>query len=340
MDNLDDFGKNIDDFGKNTNSKKYPFNYESANIVKAVDPQTSKVKEEVKVNEFNQWQLLSNNTYTASFPTVNSIPSGMYELFNDDNGKILFKQKSINSDEFIFFPDSQLDRIIQEIDKFWTLKDAFKKYKFTYKRGILLYGKAGVGKSVLLYQAIFNLINEGNGIVINVKCHPNQLINAIETFKKIEPSKNVIVIIEDIDAYIYNYGEESVLSFLDGESSCENTLTIATTNYPEKLDKRIVSRPRRFDRVIKINLPTDEMRKIYFEKKLNLVNGEINKYVQATKNFTFAAMTELVISTKCFGNDFDESVEICKNLLDNKVSREDYENNKLGFNSNTGAIQC
>ncbi len=285
----------------------------------------------VIANEFNQWQLLSNNTFTASFPTVESIPSSMYELLQDDMGRLLFKQKNINADEFIFFPDSQLEEILKEIDKFWAIKENFKKYKFTHKRGILLYGKAGVGKSVLLYQAIFNMINQNSGIILNVKCHPSILISALENYKKIEPNKNVIVIIEDLDAYIWSHGEESVLSFLDGENSCENTLTIATTNYPEKLDPRIVSRPRRFDRVIKINLPTDEMRKLYFEKKLNITNGEVEKYVQATKEFTFAAMTELVISTKCFGKEFDESIELCRTLLNNKVSSEEYSDNKMGF---------
>ena len=42
------------------------------------------------------------------------------------------------------------------------------------------------------------------------------------------------------------------------------------TNYPEKLDKRVKSRPRRFDRVVKINNPNKEMRKKFFEIKLIL----------------------------------------------------------------------
>jgi AAA+ superfamily predicted ATPase len=304
----------------------------------AINPRFNKCEEvkttgnkNIVANEYNQWQLLSNNTFTASFPTVRSIPSAMYELSQDDSGRLLFKQKTINADEFIFFPNSQLDEVLKEIDKFWAIKENFRKYKFTHKRGILLYGKAGVGKSVLLYQAIFNMINQNSGIILNVKCHPSMLIAALDNYKKIESDKNVIVIIEDLDAYIWNHGEESVLSFLDGENSCENTLTISTTNYPEKLDPRIVSRPRRFDRVIKINLPTDEMRRIYFEKKLNITNGEVEKYVISTKDFTFAAMTELVISTKCFEKEFEESVKHCRSLLNNKVSSEEYSDNQMGF---------
>jgi SpoVK/Ycf46/Vps4 family AAA+-type ATPase len=136
---------------------------------------------------------------------------------------------------------------------------------------------------------------------------------------------------EDLDAYIRNYGEESVLSFLDGENSCNNILTIASTNYPEKLDRRIVARPRRFDRVIKIYPPTDDMRRMYFYKKLNIENEELEKYVTATKDFSFASLSELVISVKCFDKDFDETIQTLKDLSSKKSSSEEYYNAKAGF---------
>jgi ATP-dependent 26S proteasome regulatory subunit len=55
------------------------------------------------------------------------------------------------------------------------------------------------------------------------------------------------------------------LSVLDGENQVDKVLNIATTNYPEKLDRRLVGRPRRFDRLIYIDMPNHVVRREYFK---------------------------------------------------------------------------
>jgi hypothetical protein len=59
-----------------------------------------------------------------------------------------------------------------------------------------------------------------------------------------------------------------LLNILDGIGQMENTIYLATTNYPEKLKERILNRPSRFDRRYKIEKPDSNIRKFYFEKKL------------------------------------------------------------------------
>jgi SpoVK/Ycf46/Vps4 family AAA+-type ATPase len=280
-------------------------------------------------SSYSQYTRLSNNSYMSTYTTIPSLPSGMYEFNFTDRG-IQFVEKPINTDEWISFPNSTFSEILSEIDLFWEQEKAFKEFGFTHKRGILLYGPAGCGKTILVKQAMHNLISSNKGIVINVTTHMNAMKAGIEEIKVIEPNKKIILLLEDVDAHIYQYGEESLLSFLDGEGSQNNILIIATTNYPEKLDKRIVARPRRFDRRIKISMPNAEMRKIYFERKLNIKDKELEKYVKATEGFSFAAMAELVISTKCLNKDFKESVDIIKELINVSVSSSDF-NNKAGF---------
>ena len=106
-----------------------------------------------------------------------------------------------------------------------------------------------------------------------------------------------------------------------------------STNYPEKLDKRIVSRPRRFDRIIKIGMPNESLRSVYFRDKLKM-NGkdeDVAKWVAATEGFSFASLSELVISVKCLGNGFDESVSRLKELTTVKYSSEEFESEDMGF---------
>ena len=132
---------------------------------------------------------------------------------------------------------------------------------------------------------------------------------------------------------IENFGESEFLSLLDGENQIDQVLNIASTNFPERLDSRIVRRPRRFDRIIKVDMPNAAMRRHYFEAKLKLDVESIALWVARTDGFSFGACAELLVSVKCLGNDFDESVETIKALCQNKASSADFNNSHVGFQS-------
>ena len=50
-----------------------------------------------------------------------------------------------------------------------------------------------------------------------------------------------------------------------------------------------------------------------------------------TDGFSFAAMADLVISVKCLGNDFKETINTLKELHHTKLSSESYYSSKAGF---------
>jgi len=229
----------------------------------------------------------------------------------------------LNTDDLVEFTDSITDDILKEIEYFWNSKKIFIEYGFLHRRGYLFYGKAGCGKSALIYL-ICNRIIKRNGIVIICNNNPHHLSIMIKAIRKIEPDRHIVTIFEDIDAIINAYGEECVLSFLDGESQANDILNIATTNYPERLDKRIVARPRRFDRRIKIPEPIESIRREYFKLKLKIGDDEdIEKWVKASEGFSFAGMTDLVIQVKCLNVPFDEAVKKLNNLIKGTVPSSD-----------------
>ena len=105
-----------------------------------------------------------------------------------------------------------------------------------------------------MHQVVHRIIKAGH---VAVFCeHPGFLTRAMEVFRKIEPDRPVVCLFEDIDAIIEMHGDSELLQWLDGSHQINKVINIATTNYPERLDRRIVSRPRRFDRIIKIESPT------------------------------------------------------------------------------------
>lgn len=262
--------------------------------------------------------------------TVKKLKAGTYKIFRTEHGLPVYEPSPIKSDEWLTFRNDLITDVLDEVNKFWERREVFEKYGYMQRRGYMFYGPPGTGKTVLLKQITQKIVQSG-GIVFICDTHPDIVQNGLKYFSRIEPNRNIVCLFEDIDAIIDRYGDSHLLTLLDGEDSIDHVLNIATTNYPEKLDKRLIGRPRRFDRVVKINYPEPEMRLYYFTQKLKVSDNEAKKWVDATDCFTFAAMTELVISVKCLGNPFDQSVKRIRNLLDLKPSSSDFKLTKMGF---------
>lgn len=276
-----------------------------------------------------QYTVCGNDEYVACPSTVKALPSGLYGV-GLSRGDIIYSNKDIKVDSLLKFPNGTADDILKEVESFWKKGPIFTKHGFLHRRGYLLYGPQGSGKTIIVQQVLKDILDKG-GIAF-VCGHPQLLTEGLTTFRKIEPNRSVVCVFEDIDSIVSTYGEDGLLTLLDGENQIDNVLNIATTNYPEKLDKRIVGRPRRFDRVIKIGMPAAEIRRLYFIEKLKLDDEDIEKWVSSTEGFSFAALAELVISVKCLGNSFESSVRTLKALLNSKVSSAEFDGDKkLGF---------
>jgi SpoVK/Ycf46/Vps4 family AAA+-type ATPase len=82
-----------------------------------------------------------------------------------------------------------------------------------------------------------------------------------------------------------------------------------------------VGRPRRFDRVIKVGYPDEGIRRQYFAHKLE--KKEVDKWTKKTDGLSFASLAELIISVKCLGKGFEESIELLNSLQTKEVSSDD-----------------
>jgi SpoVK/Ycf46/Vps4 family AAA+-type ATPase len=275
----------------------------------------------------SQWAYCGPNEFVSIQKTRKTLESGVFRIKVKNNEIIIYKTE-INVDDLLEFPDSLSNTILTEIEGFWNKAANFKKYGFLHRRGYLLYGPAGGGKTSLVQQIIKKIIDK-TGIVF-ICDNPSVLALALAAFREVEPNRNVVCIFEDLDSIIDSFGEDTILSILDGESQIDKVLNIATTNYPEKLDKRLVGRPRRFDRVLKIGMPNVAVRKMYYTNKLGLDDKEIDVWVEKTEGFSFAAMAELVISVKCLGNKFEDALETLSGLM-NKKPTSTNDGRKAGF---------
>jgi ATPase family associated with various cellular activities (AAA) len=242
-----------------------------------------------------------------------ALPAGVYEIKSTSDGELYLSPHEIQTDELIRFEDSRHQLVLGEIQKFWEAKPKFKESGFTHKRGMLLTGAPGCGKTCLLKQVMEDVVAKGD-IVIYTSA-PRMLKNVLSKIKDIEEGRNVLVIMEDIDTII-QYDEQSMLQMLDGDDQQEHVLYLATTNYPQKIPPRIM-RPGRFDRKLEIGPIPEAGRTSYFRLKVarmgTVTEANIREYVDVTNGFSFAQMREFLVSVFCLGYGVKESAARIKN---------------------------
>jgi SpoVK/Ycf46/Vps4 family AAA+-type ATPase len=279
-----------------------------------------------------QWKVVQAGVFEVCGVTAPRLPAGAYGCTLNQYGEVQLVARDLQVDDLIDFSDSLPSKILREIETFWDLGDKFLKHGYLHRRGYLLYGPQGSGKSSVVHQVVHRIIKAGH---VSVFCeHPGFLTRAMEVFRKIEPDRPVVCLFEDIDAIIEIHGDSELLQWLDGSHQINKVINIATTNYPERLDRRIVSRPRRFDRIIKIEAPTATIRETYLGKKLPdlAANGQLPYWVKMTEGLSFAALAELVISVACLGNSLEETVALLQALDDqNPDSKEFNRAGAMGF---------
>lgn len=150
--------------------------------------------------------------------------------------------------------------IVRDVKDFLSLGDWYHQRGIPYRRGYLLYGPPGLGKTSFI-QALAGELDY-NICILNLSENNltddrlNHLMNHI-------PDR-LILLLEDIDA-AFNKREQTdekaytsgvtflgLLNALDGVASAEECITFMTTNHPEKLDPALL-RPGRIDYKVMVN---------------------------------------------------------------------------------------
>lgn len=286
---------------------------------------------------YSQWASLDNGSFLPVNKTVDRLPSGLYEIKSDSQKGIHLQQIHVISEELFVLPSPEIKEIISDIKKFWDGRDTFKKYNYIHKRGILLHGSPGGGKSGIIQLCVKHVIEKMEGIVINIKDHYQvELFDEfIQTVRKIEPSRPLIVIMEDLDALTGEdkYTTSKLLNILDGIKQIDGVIYLASTNYPEKLEERVSNRPSRFDRRYRIDPPNSEIREAYLKSKLpkeDLSKINIKEWVEDSEGFSLAHLKELVISTLVLGNNYEEALSHLKEMK-NKPKNKGNRSGSIGF---------
>lgn len=264
----------------------------------------------------NYWGEKSSNVFIPISIKAPTLPPGKFVITKDYNDNLNYTKIKDEFEHIIYNPTIQAKEILEDVKKFWGYQKFFAANNITQRTGVLFFGTQGTGKSIIVSQITREHIENG-GVVFQgtpQKGDYDSFVEGLRTFRKVEPTRPLICVFEEIDKIIAKTGDSHILGILDGEYSINHMISLATTNHPEDLDPTIVNRPRRFDRIIEIGFPDEETRTTFFKTK-NLNGKELELWVNNTSELSFAAMTELFVLVKAYGRDFEKSLARMKKMM-------------------------
>lgn len=217
------------------------------------------------------------------------------------------------------------EKILQDVQEFMGNGDWYFDRGIPYRRGYLLHGPPGSGKTSFIQALAGHL--DYNICILNL-AEANLTDDRLNHLMNHIPERSILLL-EDVDA-AFNKREQTndqgfnnsgvtfsgLLNALDGVTSSEETITFMTTNHPEKLDSAIM-RPGRVDFKQYIgNATLYQMEKMFlkfypneFDKCSEFV--DYCKSVDKDKHISTAQLQGIFVMNK---NDCDGAIAMMKQV--------------------------
>lgn len=230
---------------------------------------------------------------------------------------LVFEQGSWRKDRALFraIREATFDNLIlapslkeglrDDLTQFFARRDVYARYGVPWKRGVLLVGPPGNGKTHAV-KALCNTL--GVPALYLRSLEPRGMFGSehggiADVFSLARKSAPCVLVLEDLDALLKPTNRSLFLNELDGFADNAGVCVLATTNYPERLDPAILDRPSRFDRTYRFDLPGEPERASYLEywntkqtDALRLSDAGIEALARITYGFSFAYLKELCLA--------------------------------------------
>ncbi|KAF9057961.1 P-loop containing nucleoside triphosphate hydrolase protein [Panaeolus papilionaceus] len=218
----------------------------------------------------------------------------------------------------------------KDVYGFFASEQIYKDLNIPWKRGLIMYGPPGNGKTISL-KTIMKTCSDKGFAPLYVKSFQSYsgeeaAMNAV--FSKARQLSPCVVILEDLDSLINDRNRSFFLNQLDGLEGNDGLLIIGTTNHFERLDPGLSSRPSRFDRKFKFDDPDASERKLYvqyWQKKLesndeiDITDELVDEVVNLTDRFSFAYLKEAFVSSLVTFAGFEGEKPTFESILKDQI---------------------
>lgn len=270
------------------------------------------------VEEASQGWAKSGRAFYRVDDIRKELTPGFYVATMTMSGPILVSF-SVTNDDILDLPGEKTEAILKRMNEFWSQKENFAAFNFVHKRGVMLKGQPGTGKSIVAFKAGRDLIQTHAGIVMYATDPYSMEANARD-IREVQPDTKILNTIEDIDMMVANYGERKLTAFLDGESSIGGILTLGITNDDRVMSSRLMSRPSRFDVIETVGVMGKAARVSFLQQKAtSLTPEQIELWAEKTEDYTVPMLKELMILVLAYCYPLDSSVEKINKTFKSKI---------------------
>jgi len=198
--------------------------------------------------------------------------------------------------------------LTKDVNGFFSSEDMYRSLAIPWKRGLIMYGPPGNGKTISM-KAIMKECDAKGYAPLYVRSFQSWMgeeVSMSNCFAKARQMSPCVLILEDLDSLINDQNRSFFLNQLDGLEDNDGLLIIGSTNHFEKLDPALSGRPSRFDRKYLFDDPDKEERALYakyWQTKLKSNNdiefpdSLLDEIAAATEKFSFAYLKEAFVST-------------------------------------------
>jgi hypothetical protein len=253
-----------------------------------------------------------------------SIYRGRIVSLSWDDGLVVdFHRLPAVKRDAIILPDGLLDRVERHTIHFSRVADRLRSASRHLKRGLLLHGAPGTGKTL---TAMYLAGQSPDRTVIILTGRSLGLIEqSCRMARALQPAT---IIIEDVDLVAEERTRQGqacnsvlfeLLNAMDGLAEDADVLFVLTTNRPDILEPALASRPGRIDQAVEVPLPDAECRRRLFAlygQGLNLSIADLQTFVRRTEGVSAAFIRELLRRAAVFAADETDPIQVIDRHVD------------------------
>jgi len=252
-------------------------------------------------DEISFFVICSESNYESYIKLRNDFEDWCQERDRDDlhvkvvDGNDIPYSRSYSWND-LFLPKDLKEDLRNTVEVFLSSRDFYESHGLPWKRGLLLYGEPGCGKSSIIKTIMSNY--NFKPVTIGPSTEPSTLRDAFSYAEEQSPS---LLYFEDLDSLLQKVDVSEFLNLMDGISTKNGLLVIATANDISRFKTNITDRPSRFDRKIKVPSPDFSMSLSYIKKmfgpSLTIEKVRSLAKIVSSHSFSYAYIKELYISS-------------------------------------------
>jgi AAA+ superfamily predicted ATPase len=207
----------------------------------------------------------------------------------------------------VILPETILERIDRQTILLSEHAEELKEAGRSLKRGLLLYGPPGVGKTLTIEYLAGSM--PGRTVLLTAGVGFGMLEPVVQIARNLSPS---MVVLEDIDLIAEERGMPmghagpllfQLLNEMDGLQRDADVIFVLTTNRPDVLEPALAARPGRIDLAIELPLPDTEARLRLLQlyaRGLDLTGIDLTAVAEQIEGATPAYIKELLRKAAIF----------------------------------------